>query len=442
MDAAGISFQTAIDRGLSDADISAKATEFLGAINDFYDLQIEQIRNIETATGNVLFDEIQAINNLRSERLNQARLQLASDSPNFQAISRQQGSRADQRAAADTTVSPEYAQYQAAVTAAEVDTEALNAAIESINEDVALINASILSVETQIEQASEPAEIAELLAQVPDLIREKYRQLREALNARLSEDEISQDVFDASLSELASSESRDLESHSDAVLANTIQAINEDVALINASVVSLQTQIEQTSEPAEIAELLSQVPDLIREKYQQLHDALDARYNAGEISTDIYNASLSELASSETSDLESHSDAVLANTLRTINEDVQRIDASITHSKPKLTGLSDPEAIAELLNQFPALIQEKYQTLRTALDTRYAAGEISLDVYNASLSQLESRETAELESHSDQILANTLRTIDEDAQLVNASITTLQNQIDQTSEPCGDRKVA
>ena len=118
-------FQTAIDRGLSDADISARATEFLGAINDFYDLQIEQIRNIETATGAVLFDEIQAINNLRSERLNQARLQLASDSPNFQAISRQQGRRADQRAAADTTVSPEYAQYQAAVTAAEVDTEAL-----------------------------------------------------------------------------------------------------------------------------------------------------------------------------------------------------------------------------------------------------------------------------------------------------------------------------
>ena len=119
-----------------------------------------------------------------------------------------------------------------------------------------------------------------MLSQVPDLIREKYTRLREALQQRFDADEISQDVFDASLSELASSESRDLESHSDAVLANTIQAINEDVALINASVVALQTQIEQVSEPAEIAELLSQVPDLIREKYRQLRDALDARYAA------------------------------------------------------------------------------------------------------------------------------------------------------------------
>ena len=79
MDSAGLSFQTAIDRGLSDADITAKSAEFLGAINDFYDLQIEQLRDIEAATGSVLFDEIQAINNLRSERLNQARL-LAAES--------------------------------------------------------------------------------------------------------------------------------------------------------------------------------------------------------------------------------------------------------------------------------------------------------------------------------------------------------------------------
>ena len=331
-------------------------------------------------------------------------------------------------AQADTGVDAE-------VAAAEVAPEALASVIESINEDVALINASITAVETQIEQASEPAEIAELLSQIPDLIREKYRQLREALDARYSEGEISVDVYNASLSELQSNESRDLDQQSDAVLSNTIQAINEDVALINASVVALQTAIDGLSEPAAIAELLLQVPALIREKYQQLRESLDARYAEGEISTDIYNASLSELASSETSELEQHSDAVLANTIRGINEDVQLIDASITALQTQINGLSDPEAIAELLTQLPALIQEKYQTLRTALDTRYAAGEISTDIYNASLSELASSESRDLEQQSDAVLANTLQEIDEDAQLVNASITSIETQINQTSDP-------
>ena len=67
------------------------------------------------------------------------------------------------------------------------------------------------------------------------------------------------------------------------ILASVLEAINEDVQLINASILSLETQIAQASAPEEIAELLDQIPELIRQKYQRLRDALSEKYYAGEI---------------------------------------------------------------------------------------------------------------------------------------------------------------
>ena len=144
-----------------------------------------------------------------------------------------------------------------------------------------------------------------------------------------------------------------------------------------------------------------------------LRDALDARYNAGEIGVDVYNASLSELQSNEAREIEQHSDAVLANTLRTISEDVQLIDAEISALQTQIDQLSEPTEIVDLLSQIPGLITEKYRKLRDALDERYAAGEISVDVYNASLTALATTETAETERHSDAVLAQTLASIDD-----------------------------
>ena len=190
-----------------------------------------------------------------------------------------------------------------------------------------------------------------------------------------------------------------------ASLANVIEKINADVAVINASITSIETQISQASEPAEIAALLEQIPALIETKYQRLRDALDARFNAGEISVDVYNASLSELDSGESAELEANSDALLANVVRMIDEDIGLIDASITDIETQIAGLSDPEAIAELLSQIPGLITEKYTRLREALDAKYAAGELSVDVYNASLSLLSSGESGEMEQQSDAVLA-------------------------------------
>ena len=307
--------------------------------------------------------------------------------------------------------------------------------IESVNEGIETINAAILSIETRIDQSNDPSEIAQLLSQVPELIRQKYEMLRKALEARLGAGEITEAVFNASLSELQSNQARDLERHSDAVLVNTVRAINEDVQRIDASITEIQTQIEALSEPDEIVALLSEIPGLLTEKYQKLRDALDAQYAAGEISVDVYNASLSELQSNQAQDLERHSDAVLANTVRAINEDVQRIDASITEIQTQIEALSEPDEIVALLSEIPGLLTEKYQKLRDALDARYAAGEISVDVYNASLTALGNSEAADIERQSDAVLAQTIGEIDDNVDLIDANIGALQLTVSQTDDP-------
>ena len=94
------------------------ADAYQSLINDtttFYQAQIDAINLVRQATGNLSFGDPEALARQAQAETNQTRLQLASDRPNFQSISRQQGRLADERAVADTTVSPEYAQYQAAV---------------------------------------------------------------------------------------------------------------------------------------------------------------------------------------------------------------------------------------------------------------------------------------------------------------------------------------
>ena len=146
------------------------------------------------------------------------------------------------------------------------------------------------------------------------------------------------------------------------MLANTLRGINENVQLIDASIQSIQTQIDQLSEPSEIVKLLNQIPALITEKYQKLRESLDEKYAAGEISTDVYNASLTQINSNESAEIERQSDAVLANALAEIDgrcgvdrrRDIEALQLAV------FTKSDDPEAIAGLLDAIKILIADKY----------------------------------------------------------------------------------
>ena len=446
-----LDFAELTGRGIGDAVQSV-----IMAQTEFYQHQIEEINRVRRETGNLSFGNVEELIRELNALNNDARSQLDRISSIVRFTPRTErgrtpGSRYNASlglfeqipTAGSESLAPEGSRDPTAPldatgtseTPATVAEDALASVIEAINEDVQLINASITSIETQIDQSNDPVEIAELLSQVPALITEKYQQLRDALETRFAEGEITEDVFNASLSELESSKSEELERHSDTVLANTLRAINDDVQLIDASITSIQTQIDQLGEPEAIAELLDEVPALIAEKYQRLRDALSERYYAGEITANVYSASISELASRESADLESQSDAVLANTLRAINDDVELINASISGIETQIDQSNDPETIAGLLNQIPSLITEKYRKLREALDAKYAASEISTDVYSASLTALATSESAEIEQHSDDVLANTLSEIDDDVALIDAEIGALQLAVNQSDDP-------
>ena len=317
----------------------------------------------------------------------------------------------------------------------------LGSVLESVNADVATINASITSIETQIAQASEPAEIVVLLEQIPDLIRTKYQRLRAALEAQFAAGELTLDAYNASLSELQSNEARDLEQHSDAVLSNTLRALNEDVQLIDASISAIQTQIDGLSEPEQIVTLLDQLPGLITEKYRLLREALDEKYAAGEISVDVYNASLTLLGSREASETERHSDAVLAQTLANIDDDVQLIDANIGALQLSVENSDDPEAIAGLLDAIKVLVMDKYTRLRERLDELYAAEEISTDSYNASLTALGTAETRALADLDTQALNAISAEAQEQVNFINGAIVNLRLSLQLTNDPTETQRI-
>ena len=446
-----LNFAQQTGRGVNDA-----VQGVITAQTEFYQHQIDEINRVRRETGELSFGNAEELARTVQGIINDARLALESTSnvTRFTPITQQgrtPGSRfnaatgqfeqiptAGSEALApigsqDPTATPEELEKVAA--------DALASVIEAINEDVGLINASILSLETQINQVSEPDEIAALLEQIPDQIREKYRLLRESLQERFDAGDITEDVYNASLSELKSNEAAELERNSDAQLANTFRAINEDVQLIDASIQSIQTQIQQLSEPEAIAALLNQLPALIAEKYRGLRESLDEKYAAGEVSTDVYNASLTQLNSSESAELEQQSDAVLANALSEIDDDVALIDAEIGALQLAVSNSDDPEAIAGILDAIKILVADKYKRLRERLDEVYAAEEISTDAYNAALLGLSTAESRALADIDTQALNSISAEAQDRVNFINGAIENLRQSLQLTDDPAGIQSI-
>ena len=426
-------------------DVEGALQDVIRANTALYQEQIDSYNLQRLATGRAV-GNVEELNRILNELNNQARLQL--DSTNQitpSAIrSRQRSTRATaERTGTDRQFTEDIARaqygdvaYDAEVAAAApTPAESIAPVIESVNEGIEIINAAILSIETRIEQSNDPEEIARLLSQVPDLIRQKYEMLRKALETRFGAGEITESVFNASLSELQSNEAREIERHSDAVLANTLRIIDEDAQLINASITALETQIDQSNDPAEIATLLDQVPALITEKYRLLRQALDEKYVAGEISVDVYNASLTAINNSQASETERHSDAVLANTLSEIDDNVALIDANIEALQFSVSGSDDPQAIAGFLEAIRILIADKYRRLRERLNELLAAEEISKTAFDAAILGLTTAENRALAGIDTQALNAISAAAQERVEFINGSIENLRRSLQLTDDP-------
>ena len=427
-------------------DVQGALQDSIRANTDYYQRRINAA-NLERQLFGTSIENVEQLNRILQATNNQTRAALSLlDQTGGEIVQRGNFRRRDAQSLAERTGTDR--QFTEAIARAQYGTEAYDAevaaatpaesiapVIESVNEGIEIINAAILSIETRIEQSNDPEEIARLLSQVPDLIRQKYEMLRKALEARFGAGEITESVFNASLSELQSNEAREVERHSDAVLANTLRIIDEDAQLINASITALETQIDQSNDPAEIATLLDQVPALITEKYRLLRQALDEKYVAGEISVDVYNTSLTAINNSKASETERHSDAVLANTLSAIDDDVALIDANIEALQFSVEQSDDPQAIAGFLEAIRILIADKYSRLRERLDELLAAEEISQTAFDAAILGLTTAENRALAGIDTQALNAITAEAQAQVAFINGSIENLRLSLELTDDP-------
>ena len=163
------------------------------------------------------------------------------------------------------------------------------------------------------------------------------------------------DVYNASLTALGSSQASDIESQSDAVLAQTIGAIDDNVELIDANIGALQLTISQSDDPEVIAGLLEAIKALVIDKYRQLRERLDALYAAEEISTTSYNAALTALGTAETTALAN----IDAQALQAISDEAQEqvafINGSIENLRLSLQLTDDPAEVQAILEAIKVL---------------------------------------------------------------------------------------
>ena len=404
----------------------------------FYQAQIDVINLVRQATGDLDFGDQAGLARQLQQNLNQARLSQASDRPNFQAVSRQQGQLADR--SIPTNTNPLDVAYKAAVASATtgsdtVDDTTLAAALQTNQEAIAAINTAIAGLDASISQSNDPAEIEQLLQQIAIQIPERYRLRREALQQQLDAGDITQAAFDTSLAQLGIEESAELERNSDAMLANALLINRQAIEAINVQVAGLENAISQSNDPAEIINLLQQIATQIPEIYRLRREAVSAQYAAGEITLDAFNTSLANLNIEQSAALEQNSDQQLANTLLINQQQTEVVSVAISELENRISQSNDPAEIARLLMDIATQIPEIYRLRRNALSKQFAAGEITSSAFNTEFANLNIEESAALEQNSDAQLANTLRINQEAQTAISTEISALEQAITTSNDP-------
>ena len=218
-------------------------------------------------------------------------------------------------------------------------------------------------------------------------------------------------------------------------LANVIEGINDDVALINTAIAGLDAAISQSNDPAEIEQLLQQIAIQIPERYRLLREALQQQLDAGDLTQESFDTSIAQLGIEESAELERNSDAMLANALLINRQAIEAMNVQVAGLENAIAQSNDPAEIASLLLQIAQQIPEIYRLRRNALSEQFAAGEITLQSFNTSIAQLGIEESAALEQNSDQRLANTLLINQQQTEAVSSVISELENRISQSNDP-------
>ena len=297
------------------------------------------------------------------------------------------------------------------------------------------VSSAISDLENRISQSSDPAEIARLLMEIAEQIPEIYRLRRNALSAQYAAGEITLQAINTGMANLNIEQAAAVERNADAQLANALVINQQSIDMLSAGVSSLENAMAQSNDLTEIEVLLMDIAVQIPEIYQLRRDALQAQYDAGEITLSVLNTGLAVIDTEQAAALEQNSDAQLANALRMNQEAVESLNVGVSALENSIAQSSDPTEIATRLQQIAQQIPEIYQLRREALQSQYDAGEITLTALNTGIASLNIEASAALEQNSDAQLANALLINQQAVEAINAEISGIENAISQSNDP-------
>ena len=278
-----------------------------------------------------------------------------------------------------------------------------------------------------------------MLEQIPALITNKYQQLREALDEKYAAGEISVDVYNASLTELATSESADRESHSDAVLANTLSEIDDDVALIDAEIGALQLAVEQSDDPEVVAGILNAIKILVADKYKRLRERLEELHAAEEISDTAFNAASLALGTAENQALAEIDTQAINEVAAEARDRANFVNGAIENLRTSLQLTDDPAEIQAILDAIKTLTSARFQALRDELEA--VRDTLSPEAYTQALEGLNLGEQLALENIDTEKFEQISAVAAEQVGLINGQIENLRLAIQLTDDPAEQQQI-
>ena len=324
---------------------------------------------------------------------------------------------------------------QAAQAAQRAADQALANALRANQDAQGTINVEISRVENVIAQSNDPAEIATLLQQIAEQIPGIYTLRKEALQTQFDAGKLTQAALENGIASLGIEQSAALEQNSDAQLTNALRINQQATDAVATEIAALENTISQSNDPAEIASLLIQIAEQIPEIYRLRREALQAQYDAGEITLSALNTGITQLNIDESAAIEQNSDAQLASVLSANQEATTALSVGVSQLENAISQSNDPAEISSLLIQIAEQIPEIYRLRREALQAQFDAGEITLSALNTGITTLNIDESAAIEQNSDAQLANALSQHNTDIENINTATGILQDQIRSSDDP-------
>ena len=305
-------------------------------------------------------------------------------------------------------------------------------------EAIDAISVGISELESRISQSNDPAEIQTLLSQIANQIPEIYRLRRNALSKQFAAGEITLDGINNGIAALNIEESAALEQNSDQILANTLRINQEAVAAIRTEISGLEQTLTTSNDPAEIATLLQEIAVQIPEIYRLRREALQAQYDAGEITLEALHTGIASLNIAEAAAIEQNSDRQIANLFADHNADIQLIANTVDIVSDAIRNSTDPEEIAQLLVDLRAAILEKYRLQREFLQAQLDAEEITIKQYQARSGRLGIQESRQL-GGADSLAQAETQDIADTAQREAAAAQRTANQAAQAAQRAANK---